>query len=106
MQTDISIDDTEGISGTLKYVTGYAGFSDDPAEQSGHFLAIHIECEGAEISVIVDGSETEARDAGGGIYVMRVDSTEQSVVTIADAGASGAIIREFPLDGLTLAEQV
>ena len=35
------------INGTLKYVTGYTGFSGDPEEQEGNFLALHAAAEGA-----------------------------------------------------------
>lgn len=31
------------IQGTLKYVTGYTGFSGDPAEQSGNYLALKFD---------------------------------------------------------------
>ena len=46
------------IGGTLHYVTGYTGFSGDPAEQEGNYLAIHFEDDSASsISVKVVGSE-------------------------------------------------
>lgn len=35
------------INGTLKYVTGYTGFSGSPDEQEGNFLAVHAAAEGA-----------------------------------------------------------
>ena len=31
------------ISGSLKYVTGYTGFSSDPTEQEGYFLPFKLE---------------------------------------------------------------
>lgn len=33
------------ISGTLKYVTGYTGFSGDPELQSGHYLVLKFGAE-------------------------------------------------------------
>ena len=46
------------IGGTLHYVAGCTGFSGDPAEQEGNYLALHFEDEDAtSISVKVVGSE-------------------------------------------------
>lgn len=39
MQSGVSVDNRE-ITGTLKYVTDYTGFSGDPALQSGNYLAL------------------------------------------------------------------
>lgn len=41
LQKDISIVGNT-IYGTLKYVTGYTGFSGDPDEQKGNFIALHF----------------------------------------------------------------
>lgn len=42
------------VFGTLKYVTGYTGFSGRADEQQGYYLALHYECEGAD-SIKVNG---------------------------------------------------
>ena len=42
------------VFGTLKYVTGYTGFSGLPEEQEGYYLVLHYECEGAD-SIKVNG---------------------------------------------------
>ena len=42
LQSGVSVGQ-DAIAGTLKYVTGYTGFSGDPAEQEGHYLALHID---------------------------------------------------------------
>lgn len=48
------------IGGKLHYVEGYTGFSGDPEEQEGNYLALHFEDEGADsISVQVIGSDHE-----------------------------------------------
>ena len=41
LQSDVVVND-DSIGGTLKYVTGYTGFSGDVAEQSGNYLALTI----------------------------------------------------------------
>ena len=42
------------VFGTLKYVTGYTGFSGRADEQEGYYLVLHFECEGAD-SIKVNG---------------------------------------------------
>ena len=42
------------VFGTLKYVTGYTGFSGRADEQEGYYLALHYECEDAD-SIKVNG---------------------------------------------------
>lgn len=42
------------VFGTLKYVTGYTGFSGRADEQQGYYLALHFACEDAD-SIKVNG---------------------------------------------------
>lgn len=44
LQSGVTVDDHE-ITGTLKYVTGYTGFSGAEAEQSGNYLVLKIDTE-------------------------------------------------------------
>ena len=41
LQTNVSVSG-KNITGTLNYVTGYTGFSSNPEEQEGHFLALDL----------------------------------------------------------------
>ena len=52
----------EGITGTLKLVTDYTGFSSVVAEQSGNYLALHVtpQPEDAEITVELIGGKKGA----------------------------------------------
>ena len=76
------------ISGTLKYVDDYTGFSGDPAEQVGHYLALYITADavGSVITVeLINGNvgHPVTLDADGQI-VMRISNvTSQSVRVIA-----------------------
>lgn len=76
------------ISGTSKYVTGYTGFSGDPALQSGNFIAFHAEQDGAaSISVRKIGSENDPVTLDeDGIVVMRVERGDKGfdLITVAD----------------------
>ena len=42
------------VTGTLKYVTGYTGYSSDPEDQEGNYLALAVTAaEGAEVSASI-----------------------------------------------------
>ncbi|MBR3236844.1 MAG: hypothetical protein IKF99_08375 [Oscillospiraceae bacterium] len=76
------------INGTLHYVTGYTGFSGDPEEQEGNYLALHFEAEGAtSISVHAIGSERAPVTLDeDGILILRVREivTGIEVFTVID----------------------
>lgn len=62
------------ISGTLHYVEGYTGFSGDPAEQEGNYIALHAEDESAtSIAIKPLGSTAEpaALDPDG-LYILHI----------------------------------
>lgn len=59
LQSGIVINE-DSIAGTLKYVTGYTGFSGDPEEQKGNFLALQFDApSGATTTVEVLGGKHE-----------------------------------------------
>ena len=47
LQRDVIIADNE-VTGTLKYINGYVGFSSNVSEQSGNYLALKIDAEPVE----------------------------------------------------------
>lgn len=58
LQSDVIFDGTY-IEGTLKYVTGYTGYSGDPDLQKGNFLAIKVDATaGATVTVELLGGES------------------------------------------------
>ncbi len=95
------------ITGTTKYVTGYTGFSGDPALQSGHYLALHAACgdeEGVTYTFYltggIDGPKTLDED---GLMILRmVDPLNQSIVITATKSGK-SYTKTWSLRGLTLA---
>lgn len=73
------------MTGTLKYVTGYTGFSSKVEQQSGNFLAVKVVNESAdEIYVGLNPSEGSGMvklDADG-IAVLRVANKDTQVLRI------------------------
>lgn len=97
---------TSQITGTLKYVSGYTGFSGDPAEQEGNFLVLH--CEAADevdsLSVeVINGTvgHPVTLDSDG-IAVLRIADKFRQKVRFAAYKDSDTCTRTFDLSGLTL----
>lgn len=102
LQSNVSVG-AAAIAGTLKYVTGYTGFSGDPAEQSGNYLALHI--------VSDDGATITVEHVGGplgpvtldddGLLVTRViNSADKLIVRATKNGVTAT--RTYTLSGLVL----
>lgn len=89
LQDNVAI--AEGsITGTLLYVSDYTGFSSDPSEQSGHYLALKVTAiTGATITVELKGGtlgHPVTLDDDGEI-VLRIANVEtQSIQIVATKG--------------------
>ncbi len=104
LQSNIAIANN-AITGTLLYVDDYTGFSDDPAEQVGNYLALHVNApEDATVTVEVVGGISGAVTLDNDrIIVDRIASTSQKikVVMTLDGRQREQI---YSLTGLTLNE--
>lgn len=98
LQSDIVIGENE-IRGTLKYVTGYTGFSGEPELQSGNFLALHITTnDGAPISVeLIGGKYGPVTLDEDGLIILRIANKEQRVKI-----TSGSMTKEYSLANINL----
>lgn len=106
LQQDIVIGSGK-ITGKLKYVTGYTGFSGDPAEQSGNYLALLCESDEADaITVELVGGNVGhpvTLDSDGLIVIRITDKSSQSIRIVASKDGSKIAERTYALDGLTVA---
>ena len=83
LQEGVWIDDGK-VYGTVKYVTGYTGFSGDPSEQEGYYLVLHFESDTAT-SIKVNGATLDSdgifigiikkRDAKAKVELIKNDDT-------------------------------
>ena len=101
---------SDAITGTLKYVTGYTGFSSDPALQEGNFLAVNLANNDysnfTSVKIGLDPSQ------GSGLVEIIDDPDKNGVFRIASASQSFKIVstsvdgiintQTFDLSGLTL----
>ena len=104
LQTGVEVENG-AITGTLKYVTGYTGFSGDVEEQSGNYLALKVTAvEGATITVeLINGTvgHPVTLDEDGMIVIRITNKSTQSVQVVATKDSKSEVFN-FSLSGLTL----
>lgn len=96
------------ITGTLHYVTGYTGFSGDPAEQEGNYLAVVCEAsEGDTITAeLIGGQHGPVTLDPDGILIARITDPATQKLRFTATGTDGTTeTKEYSLSGLTLEEE-
>ena len=108
LQSNIVVNDkTMTISGTLKHVTGYTGFSSKVDEQSGNYIALNVD----PASGFPETMTVEVKNGTSGPSKLTAED-HQVVLKIKDAATQGIVIKatnkgaevtkEYKLTGLTL----
>lgn len=105
LQSDINITDT-AITGTLKYVTDYTGFSGDVSEQSGNYLALHIDTNEPVDSITVElvngaSGHPVTLDSDRLIIIRITNKATQKVRVVVNKDGIQQV-KEYSLAGLTL----
>ena len=105
--SDDSVAGTEdAISGTLKYVEDYTGFSSDAAYQSGHYLALHFDiAENTDNTVtveIIGGDKPAVTLDSDGIFIGFIKNTNQKIKVVAKSEGKADVTKIYNLTGLTL----
>ncbi len=81
------------VFGTLKYVTGYTGFSGRADEQQGYYLVLHFACEGADsikvndVTLDSDGIHILIIKKKGGKVKVEVNKDENTFSEYIDISA-------------------
>lgn len=106
MQTTIVANpDTKTISGDVKYIENYTGFSDDPSMQVGNFLALSFSAipDDANVEVELVGGAANSYKVDGGDVVCRITNKDTQTIKIsATKGADNNTVI-YNLKGLNLA---
>ena len=107
LQTDVRIG-SNAITGTLKYVDDYTGFSSKTEEQSGNYLVIHAADPTADsVTVEVVGGTSGPRTLDSdGLIVLRIANKNTQSIQVKSY-KNGAVIatKNYSLTGLTLEAQ-
>ena len=103
LQEDITVSD-DAITGTLKFATGYTGFSGDENLQSGNYIVLHAEADqGAVISAeVIDGHFGPVTLDTDGILIARIESTSQSIRFVGMKAGKITAVKTLSLSDVTL----
>lgn len=102
LQSNIKFDGTS-IYGTLKYVTGYTGFSGDASEQSGNYIALKATAATNAVITgqVIGGDHGAATLDDDGILICRIKNNTQRIKFVATIGGKAQTV-EYDLINLTL----
>lgn len=103
LQTGVVVGN-DNITGTLKYVTGYTGFSGDPELQEGNFVALKVTAEeGTTVKMKLDGGVGGwvTLDSDMNIVIRVTDKDAQRVLVEATKGGV-TVTDSFALSGMTV----
>ena len=93
------------ISGTLAYIDDYTGFSGDPAEQVGHYLAVKCTADEGDTIVLdlIGGTHGPVTLDDDGICIIRITDPATQQLKYTATGADGSTeTKLWKLTGLTL----
>lgn len=96
------------ISGTLKYVSDYTGFSGNVAEQSGNYLAVKFDIPDVDTSKytiqvrLIGGDHGAVTLDSDGIVIFRIKNTNQKVEAVATADGLPTVTKVYSLTNLVL----
>lgn len=105
LQSDLVISLGEA-TGKLKYVTGYTGFSGNPEEQSGNYIAL-------KVNGVPEGATVKYQKVGGSAEPVTLDSDLNIVIRVTDHNAvlrftietdQGTVVRDVALNRLEFEE--
>lgn len=103
LQTGISVGD-DAITGTLKYVDDYTGFSSKVEEQSGNYIALHAETDVPDATISVKVTNPVTLDADGDVVLRIADKSTQTITVVASKEGYTSTTKVFSLTGLEVEE--
>ena len=96
----------DSISGTLKHVTDYTGFSSVKAEQTGNYLALKVDTEPADATVtveIIGGTKGAVTLDDDGLFVGKISNKDTQSIKVVATSGDYVVTKIYSLNGLTLA---
>lgn len=100
LQENVSIRDGV-ISGRIKYVNDFTGFSGETEEQSGHYLVLHASVPNVEnVTISFTGTKSPVTLDADGIIIYRVTKASKPVVFTASKDGLPTVTKVLNLKGL------
>ena len=87
------------ITGHLKYVSDYTGFSDDPDEQEGHYIALHASVTNVDGATVKINNQTLDSD---GLIILIVNKAFPKVIVEASKEGYRTVKKQYTMDSITL----
>ena len=107
LQSNVVVDNVhKKITGTLKYVTGYTGFSGDPEEQEGNYLVTHwTATNGSTItSQLKPKPRVVTLDPSDNILISRITDPQTQIIEMIATLNGNSSVTDWDLSGLVLEE--
>lgn len=95
----------DSITGTLKNVTGYTGFSDQPEDQSGHYLALKFDVLPSEATTtveIVGGTKGPVELDEDKLWVGKIANKDSQSIKVESKYGDKTVVKTYELTKLTL----
>lgn len=106
LQTDVTIYD-DYITGTLKYVSDFIGYSEDTALQAGNYIALNITTDPVSVRTVdvINGTEEVKTVGTDNVCVVRItDKTTQRIQIAASVDDATSTTKTYDLSQMTLEE--
>lgn len=102
LQTGVSFGNGT-VTGTLKYVDDYTGFSSNVEEQTGNYIVLKAEVpEVSDVTITVKITNPVTLDSDG-IFVGKIaNKSSQTITVVASKTGLPSVTRTFTLSGLTV----
>lgn len=104
LQTNVVLTD-DAISGTLKYVSGFTGYSENTTLQEGNYLALEISAAPIDVVLTAEllGSSEAAKTVGvDGIVAFRITNTASQSIKVTATMGRESTVRTYTLSGIKL----
>lgn len=85
IESDVKVFEDGSVEGTLKHVTGYTQFSEQPEEQEGYYFPFKLVKSGTTMTIKENGQEIKQDVAWEADNVLRVTATDEFEILVDDA---------------------
>lgn len=104
---DVAIGADGAVTGTIRKVAGYTGFSSAKAQQSGHYFPFYVSAPGKKVAVTTEGGTPKEADVeknpDGRLWIILLDSEKKTKDTI-EIKVDNSVLCKLTFTGATFEE--